>query len=34
MDSTFSRFEDLVNFAEDDPRNRASPRLKILIKNL
>jgi len=34
LDKAFQRFELLVNYPEDDAENRASNRVKILIKNL
>lgn len=34
LTSCFNRFEALTQYKEDDTRNRASPRVKILIKNL
>lgn len=34
LDSFFARLTDLEAFKPEDPKNRASPRIKILIKNL
>lgn len=34
LDSIFARLTELEAFKPEDPKNRASPRIKILIKNL
>lgn len=34
MKSVYDRLEEIKNFAAEDPKNRASLRIKILIKNL
>jgi hypothetical protein len=34
MKSVYDRLDEIKNFAPEDPKNRASLRIKILIKNL
>lgn len=34
IDQIFARFKELETYSENDPKNRVSQRIKILIKNL
>lgn len=34
MDKVYDRFRELMEFSDTDPKNRASTRLKYLIKNM